>query len=110
MSTKPLSLVLCGILGALAVPACDLNIPDLNNPGLEQLENNPTAAGINAAATGMLVSIRGNKTTAVGYINQIGILGRESYDFDANDGRFVTEDLAGNLNKGSPFGIGFWAG
>lgn len=110
MSNKLTSLVLGGALGLLAVPSCDLNIPDLNNPGLEQLQNNPTAAGVSAAATGMLVSLRGNKATAVGYVNQLGILGRESYDFDANDARFVTEDIQGNLQKASPFGGSFWNG
>jgi hypothetical protein len=110
MSNKLTSLALGGALGLLAVSGCDLSIPDLNNPGLEPLENNPTAAGVSAAATGMLVSIRGNKATAVGYVNQLGILGRESYDFDANDARFVTEDIGGNLQKGSPFGGSFWSG
>jgi hypothetical protein len=110
MSNKLTSLVLGAALGMLAVPACDLNIPDLNNPGLEPLENNPTAAGVTAAATGMLVTIRGNKSTAVGYVNQLGILGRESYDFDPNDSRFIAEDLGGALQKGSPFGGSFWAG
>jgi hypothetical protein len=110
MFNKLTSLVLGAALGSLAVPACNLDIPDLNNPGLEQLENNPTAAGVSAAATGMLVSIRGNKSTAVGYVNQLGILGRESYDFDANDARFVSEDIVGNLQKASPFGGSFWNG
>src|SRR5579872_5909205 len=100
MSNQLTSLALGAALGLLAVPACNLDIPDLNNPGLEQLENNPTAAGVAAATTGMLVTIRGNKSTAVGYVNQLGILGRESYDFDPNDSRFITEDLGGNLQKG----------
>src|SRR5215468_9125584 len=110
MSNKLVSLALGGALGLLAVPSCDLNIPDLNNPGLEQLENNPTVAGINAAATGMLVGNRGGKSAATGLVNQLGILGRESYDFDPNDGRFVTEEIQGNLNRGSPFGGVFWGG
>jgi hypothetical protein len=110
MSNKLTSLALGGALGLLAVPSCDLAIPDLNNPGLEQLQNNPTAAGVNAAATGMLVFLRANKPSATGFVNQVGILGRESYDFDANDGRFVVEDIQGNLQKGSPFGGQFWGG
>jgi len=108
MSNKLTSVVLGAALALLAVPGCDLNIPDLNNPGLEQLQNNPTAAGVNAAATGMLVSLRGNKVAPTGFVNQIGILGRESYDFDGNDARFVAEDIQGNLQKGSPFGGQFW--
>ncbi len=109
MSTKLSSLLLGGVLGMLAVPACNLDIPDLNNPGLDQLQDNPTPGTVNAAATGMLVGQRGNKSAATGLVNQLGILGRESYDFDANDGRFVTELIQGNLQKGSPFGGVFWA-
>lgn len=110
MSNKLISLALGGALGLLAVPSCDLDIPDLNNPGLEQLQNNPTVAGINAAATGMLVGNRGGKAGATGLVNQLGILGRESYDFDPNDGRFVSEEIQGALNKTSPFGGVLWAG
>ena len=110
MSNKLTSLVLGAALAMLAMPGCDLSIPDLNNPGLEPLENNPTAAGVSAAATGMQVTMRGNKSTAVGYVNQLGILGRESYDFDPNDSRFITEDIGGTLQRGSPFGGSFWTG
>lgn len=110
MSSKLVSLALGGALGLLAVPSCDLDIPDLNNPGLEQLQDNPTVAGINAAATGMLVGNRGGKSAATGLVNQCGILGRESYDFDPNDSRFIAEEIQGNLNKGSPFGGVLWAG
>lgn len=110
MSNKLVSLALGGALGLLAVPSCDLEIPDLNNPGLEQLQNNPTVAGVNAAATGMLVGNRGGKAGATGLVNQLGILGRESYDFDGNDSRFVSEEIQGALNKTSPFGGVFWGG
>lgn len=110
MSNQLTSLALGAALGLLAVPACDLNIPDLNNPGLDALQNTPTVAGINAAATGMLVGDRGGKSATTGLVNQLGIIGRESYDFDPNDGRFVTELIQGSLNKGSPFGGVLWAG
>jgi starch-binding outer membrane protein, SusD/RagB family len=110
MSNQLTSVMLGAALGLLAVPSCDLNIPDLNNPGLEQLQNNPTVASINAAATGMLVGNRGGKSAATGLVNQLGIIGRESYDFDPNDSRFISEDIGGTLNKGSPFGGVFWAG
>lgn len=110
MSNKLVSLALGGALGLLAVPSCDLEIPDLNNPGLEQLQNNPTVAGVNAAATGMLVGNRAGKAGATGLVNQLGILGRESYDFDGNDNRFVSEEIQGALNKTSPFGGVLWGG
>lgn len=110
MYTKPLALALGGILGSLTVTGCDLDVPDLNNPGLEQIENNPTAASIRTAATGLLIGNRGGKTATTGLVNQLGILGREAYDFDSADPRFVNELIKGNLSKASPFGGAFWGG
>lgn len=110
MFTKHITLAFAAVLGSMSVAACDLDIPDLNNPGLEELENNPTAAGINAAATGMLIGNRGNTAAANGLVTQLGILGREAYSFDAADPRFISEMLEGSLNKSSPFGGNFWAG
>lgn len=98
-------------LGALALAACDLDVPDLNNPGLDELlQNNPTPDAINAACTGLLIGNRRNHAAEFGYIDILGILGRENYNFDTADPRFVGELLGGNLNQGSPFGGGFWAG
>jgi starch-binding outer membrane protein, SusD/RagB family len=104
------ALTLAGILGSLALASCSLDIPDLNNPGLEQLENSPTTASINTATTGMLIGARAGKATTAGLVNQLGILGREAYDFDSADGRFVNELIQGNLSKASPFGGAFWGG
>jgi hypothetical protein len=109
MNTKQLALAL-GILGSLALSGCSLDIPDLNNPGLEQLQNTPTAASINTATTGLLIGDRGGKSAPVGLVNLLGILGRESYDFDSADIRFVSEMIQGNLSKASPFGGTFWGG
>jgi starch-binding outer membrane protein, SusD/RagB family len=108
MNTKQLAFVVAGILSSLAISACSLDIPDLNNPGLDDLENNPTAAGINTAATGLIIGDRGGKSATTGTVNQLGILGREAYDFEAADPRFVTELLQANLSKASPFGGSFW--
>jgi len=110
MHTKELTLAISAILGSLVLAGCDLEVPDLNNPGLEELENNPTASGINTAATGLLIGQRGGKAATTGLVNQLGILGRESFDFDINDGRFVLEILEANLVKNSAFGGVFWAG
>jgi hypothetical protein len=109
MNIKQLAFAL-GIVGSLALTSCSLDIPDLNNPGLEQLENSPTAASINTATTGLLIGNRGGKSATVGLVNLLGILGRESYDFDSADIRFVSEMIQGNLSKSSPFGGTFWAG
>lgn len=90
--------------------ACDIDVPDLNNPGAGDLEDNPTATGVNSAATGLLVGNRRNYAQANGYVAQLGILGREMYNFDGADPRFFNELLVGNLSGGSPFGGNFWAG
>ncbi len=108
MSTKQAALALGAILGSLALSSCDLDIPDLNSPGLNLLEDEPTVARVNTAATGLLVANRGSKANTTGIVNQLGILGREAYDFDAADARFVTELIQGNLGKASPFGGIFW--
>jgi starch-binding outer membrane protein, SusD/RagB family len=110
MSKQAMTLVLGAILCALTQAACNLDIPDLNNPGIDQLESNPTAAGVNTAATGLLIGNRAAKATTAGLLSQFGILGRESYDIDPADDRPVTEDIAGKLNPSSPFGGAFWAG
>jgi starch-binding outer membrane protein, SusD/RagB family len=99
--------VLCG---GLLAGACDLDVPDLNNPGLGDLTDNPTPAAIDSASTGLLIGNRRNQAAANGYVAQLGILGREAYNFDQADPRFIGELLQGTLNSGSPFGGNFWAG
>jgi starch-binding outer membrane protein, SusD/RagB family len=93
-----------------AAPGCDLDVPDLNNPGIGELEENPTPSAVASAATGLLIGTRRNHAAANGYVSQLGILGRESYNFDQADPRYVGELLAGSLNRGSPFGGNFWTG
>ena len=86
----------------------DLLVPDYNNPSLEELQN-PTPASIAAAATGLLVGMRDEFDDRNGYISLLGIIGRESYNFDGADPRFITEMLEGQLNPSSPaFGGNLW--
>lgn len=100
------------LASVLAAAGCkDLQVPDYNNPSLEDLRTNPTPTKIAGAAQGLLVGNRGGVGSSNGYISLLGILGRESYNFDAADPRFVTEMLEGTLNGGSPaFGGNLWAG
>jgi len=99
------------LLGAVALGGCDesLNVPDFNNPGLEQLEGNPSRTLINTAAQGLLIGARQYAANRNGYTSLLGILGRESYNFDGSDPRFITEMLEGALDPGSPaFGANLW--
>ena len=93
------SFALAGVLGSLAVAACDFDVPDLNNPSLTDLENDPNAVRIWAACTGLLIGNRSNKAAANGLVSQLGILGRESYNFDTADPRYVGELLGGTSTR-----------
>ncbi|HEY5925154.1 MAG TPA: RagB/SusD family nutrient uptake outer membrane protein [Kofleriaceae bacterium] len=106
MRTITITTILAALLAA--VPACDLDVPDLNNPGIDDLEENPTAPAVTAACTGLLIGNRRNHAAANGFVAQLGIVGREAYNFDQADPRFVGELLQGTLNRGSPFGGNFW--
>ncbi len=83
--------------------ACgELTVPDYNNPSLEDLETNATPTKIAQAAQGLLVGTRTQQGTQNGYVSLLGILGRESYNFDPADPRFIVEMLIGPLDGGSP--------
>ena len=83
--------------------ACkDLVVPDYNNTSLDDLSNNPTPTKVQQAAQGLLVGTRSGIGEQNGYISLLGILGRESYNFDPADPRFITEMLIGPLDGGSP--------
>lgn len=105
---KTVLVALCA--SSLGLGACDLEVPDLNNPSLESLRDSPTPSAVYAASTGLLIGSRGGKSAQNGYVAHLGILGRESYTFDAADPRFVTEMLASpSLDPGSPaFGGNLW--
>jgi hypothetical protein len=91
------------LLSMIAVSACsELTVPDFNNSSIEDLSTNPTPDKIAAAAQGLLVGSRAMMGPQNGYISLLGILGRESYNFDAADPRFITEMLIGPLDGGSP--------
>lgn len=91
--------------------ACtNLVAPDFNNPSIDELQQDPTRAGAIAAATGLLIGARANIADFNGYVSLMGILGRESYNLDGADPRFIVETLEGNLNPGTPaIGGNLWA-
>jgi starch-binding outer membrane protein, SusD/RagB family len=98
-------------LGVLALGACgDIDITDLNNPGLEQFQSAPTVSALNTATSGILITARGGMAGPTGYITGLGVLGREIYLLSSDDPRFITELLAGPLDGGNgAFGGNHWA-
>lgn len=87
----------------LFTSACkDLVVPDYNNTSLDDLSNNPTPTKVQQAAQGLLVGTRAGIGEQNGYVSLLGIVGRESYNFDPADPRFITEMLIGPLDGGSP--------
>ena len=95
------------IIGAVALlfalSACkDLVVPDYNNTSIDDLTGSPTPTKIAQASQGLLVGTRVGIGEQNGYVSLLGILGRESYNFDPADPRFITEMLIGPLDGGSP--------
>lgn len=104
-----LLLALAALLPLAGGCSDDLMIPDFNNTSLEDLVERPTPAAAATVATGLLVGARESVAARNGYVSLLGVLGRESYNFDAADPRFVTEMLEGPLVPSSPaFGGNLW--
>jgi hypothetical protein len=90
--------------------ACDLQVDNLDDVDVQDLRAHPTRAKIAAAATGLLAGARREIATRNGLVSTLGILGRESYNFDVSDARQVVELLeAPQLDPGDvAFGGAFW--
>lgn len=96
----------------LALSACeeDLMIENFNAEDFDNLRKNPTRASVASATTGLLVGGRLEIDDGNGYVSLTGILGRESYNFDASDPRFVIEMLEQPMDPGSrAFGGNIWS-
>ena len=101
--TSRASRVICAAATLLVISSCkDLVVPDYNDSSIDDLINNPTPTKIAQAAQGLLVGTRIGIAEQNGYVSLLGILGRESYNFDPADPRFITEMLIGPLDGGSP--------
>src|SRR5713226_3827481 len=105
MTNKQIALAL-----SFALPACTFDVPDLNRPAVDQILANPTPAAVASLATGLVAGERADIAQRIGYVSELGILGRESYVFTGSDDRFVTELLiAPSLDPSTPnFGGNFW--
>src|SRR5258708_6172988 len=107
MTNKHIALALSG---TLVLAACDFDVHDLNRPALDTVNSNPTPALIAALATGLVAGERADIASRIGYVSELGILGRESLVLSGSDDRFVTEMLNGvSLDPSTPnFGGNFW--
>ena len=112
MTAMTRSLRFAVALAVLAGAGCDsLDVGDLNNPGLDELEENPTRAAVNNAATGLLIGLRVGIAEPNGWIPLLAAMGREGFNLNTNsDPRYVAEMFVGPLDPGSgAFGANFWA-
>lgn len=110
---KKMTKVALALCATLSLGGCgDLTVPDLNNPGVESIRDNPTRSSVLSATTGLLIGHRNGMGNQNGYVAQLGVLGREGYILDTADPRYVSEMLSGEgLDPGSPaFGGNFWTG
>jgi hypothetical protein len=86
------------LMGVLALTACqEVNVPNLNSPNVDQLLAAPRASTVNTTALGLLV---GARAVAGTYASQLGVFGRESYNLDQAEARFVLSWLAQPLTPG----------
>lgn len=89
---------------AIATLGCkDTLVPDLNNPSLEGVLSNPTRSQVQSMARGIL---DGNRTSQGEFIRDLEIFGRDAYNLDAADPRWVVEMLI-ELDPGG-FGARHW--
>jgi hypothetical protein len=110
MRIRPLLLLLA--LPLLGGCKGDLFVPDFNNPtldctsGLCELPADPSRPQLASAAVGILIASR---LDYADYIRDVAILGREAYDLDGSDPRFVSEMLQAVFDPGSrAFGGDHW--
>lgn len=96
-------------LSAASIGGCSNEIlqPNYNSPTVDGLSKDPS--GLQLAATGILVTERGNYFP---YVRDVTIFGREGYYYFPTDNRFVTDYLIGSAGKLSSTGFasGNWFG
>ncbi|MBZ4420022.1 RagB/SusD family nutrient uptake outer membrane protein [Myxococcus sp. RHSTA-1-4] len=106
--TKKAMVALCAVVG---LGGCgDLDVPDLDNPSLDDFRNSPTPSGVYSASTGLLLGHRVGVAARNGYVAELGVIGREAYVFDGAEPRTVQELLGPQLDPGAlAFGGNFWS-
>ncbi|HEX8391429.1 MAG TPA: RagB/SusD family nutrient uptake outer membrane protein [Longimicrobium sp.] len=104
MTRRTLLPLAAGLLFA-AGGCADLTVPDYQNPPLDLLLKEPTNDRVLQAATGVL---QGTREDADTYVLFGGIVGREGYFLDPNEGRYVRSLFAGNPNRNNFTGSSYW--
>lgn len=101
------------VLGAAACNSDRLNVPDFNRPTVDGASKDP-AAVLQLLATGVLLTERNDYA---GYISDVGVFGRESYNYFPTDARTVSHYLIGQPGPNSTrvldptgFASGQWNG
>ena len=94
-------------LGALLLGACSsfFDVPNTNQPNLEDLVQNPDSAKLSKAATGLFASAR---TDIQGLIWRLGSLGREGINLSGNNQPDYLEPYFLSSLVGSGFGGALW--
>jgi hypothetical protein len=91
------------VVATLAAAAClatacgEVTVPNLNNPSLESLTDNPSIGTVNNATVGLLITLRDRVGTEA---SAMGILGKESYNLDQAEPRNVLSYLQGPIEPG----------
>src|SRR5262245_14072834 len=94
-------------LSTMVATACkDTAQPDVNNPSLEGVQNNPSKVTVTQMVRGVLEGYRLNS----GFPLQFSIIGRDAYNLQSAEPRNTGELLGtSNLDPGG-FGAAFWGG
>lgn len=94
---------------ALAIGACSdegLNQPNLNTPSPDGIDAN-VQTGVQLRASGILATSRDQMA---GFVSDVGILGRESFNYTPTESRNSTDFLGPNAAQFNSFNTGAWAG
>ncbi len=98
--------ILCLVFTVGALGCDSLSAPNENEPSISSLRENPTRSAVLTATQGLMI---GTRSGYAGYVNVLGIVGRESYNMDIADPRWVTDLLGQNLDPAG-FGAFLWDG
>jgi hypothetical protein len=92
------AVVSAAVAALIGLGACkEVTVPNLNSPNIEGLLNAPNAQTVNTTVAGLLVGWRANVST---WATTLGIFGREVYNLDIAEPRFVLAWLIGPLEPG----------